>query len=234
VAPGWPGDAPTVGETRSHPEGIADRGIKEVTDHYAEIIKDMGVKPIVVGHSFGGLIAQKLLAQDIAAAAVAIDPAQPKGLFRVPIAQLRASFPVLRHLSQMRGTNSLTREQFRETFANALLPSEADVLYDKYTIPAPGRPLFQAAFANLAPHAEASVQLDADRGPLLIIGGEKDQTVPEQTAHNIYDLYKKKSHTVNDYKMFANRGHSITIDHGWPEVANYTLAWLDATSKIRV
>lgn len=234
MAPGWPGDEPTVNASRKHPEQVANHGINSVTEHYANIIRNSGIKPVVVGHCLGGLVAQKLLAQDLAAAAVAIDPAQPKGVFRMHMTQLRSVLPVLRSPGQITRANSLSREQFKEIFANAVPVKEVDMLYDKYTIPAPGRPLFQAMFANLAPHAEARVQLDADRGPLLIIGGEKDQMVPEITSHGIYDLYKKKSHTVNDYKAFADRGHSITIDHGWPEVANYTLAWLDATSKIRV
>jgi non-heme chloroperoxidase len=234
IAPGWPGDAPTVSETREHPEQIANHGINEVTEHYANIIRSMGIKPIVIGHSFGGLVAEKLLGQDLAAAAVAIDPAQPKGVVRLPMAQLRSAFPILRHPSQFIGSNMLSRDQFKNNFANEISEEEANDLYDRYIIPAPGRPLFQAAFANLAPHAEAKVELDADRGPLLIIGSEKDQTVPEVTTHDTYDLYKKRSHTVNDYKVFEDRGHSLVIDHGWPDVANFTLAWLDSTSKIRV
>jgi pimeloyl-ACP methyl ester carboxylesterase len=228
MAPGWPGDSRTVAETRKRPEQVANHGIAEVTEHYADMIRTLSTKPIVIGHSFGGLIAQKLLGEGLAAAAIAIDPAQPKGILPLPFVQLQNAFPVLSHLSQIKGANMPTKEQFRKSFGNALTKQESDQLYDTYVIPSPGKPLFQAAVANLVSNSEAKVDFDAARGPLLITGSEQDRTVPESTTRNNFNLYSKAT-TVNDYMVF-DRSHSLTIDSGWREIADYSLEWLKKQS----
>ncbi|MCJ0907238.1 alpha/beta hydrolase [Rhodococcus sp. ARC_M6] len=226
MAPGWPGDASTVGESREHPEDIADHGIDEITDHYARVIADLDAPPIVVGHSFGGLIAQKLLGQKLASAAVAIDPAQAKGVLKLPLVQLGSVLPVLSNPTNYRKAYSHTKKSFHKSFASAITKDESDALYERYVIPAPGRPLFEAALANFSPHSPAKVDFNADRGPLLMIGGGKDRTVPKASSDSSFKMYHNAP-TVNEYKIFDDRGHSLTIDHGWREIANYSLAWLD-------
>lgn len=152
-APGWPGDPDTVEEARQNPESIADHGIDDVVEHYAAIIRSMETLPILIGHSFGGMIAQKLLGQDLAAAAVAIDAAQIKGVLPLPLSALRATLPVFRNPANKHRAVSLTAEQFRFAFGNALTEVESDALYEQWTIPAPGKPLFEAAAANFDPHS---------------------------------------------------------------------------------
>lgn len=232
IAPGWPGDAATVGESREHPEDIAGHGIDEITEHYAKVIGDLDSPPIVVGHSFGGLIAQKLLGQQLAAAAIAIDPAQPKGVLKLPLVQLRSVFPVLSNPANYRKAYSHSRDSFHKSFASAVTKSESDALFERYVIPAPGQPLFEAALANFNRHSPASVDFDAERGPLLMIGGGKDRTVPKASSDSSFKMYHKAP-TVNEYKVFDDRGHSLTIDHGWPEIASYSLAWLDRQGLTR-
>ena len=226
INPGWPGDASTVEETRAHPEALAHHGIAEVTEHYARILRSLPAKPIVIGHSFGGLIAQKLLGTGLASAAVAISPAQIRGVLPLPVAQLRNAFPVLKNPANYLRAVSQTPEQFHRGFANAVSEQESNELHAKYTIPTPGRPLFEAAFANLNRKTAAQVDvLNPIRGPLLIIGGGKDGTVPEVVARAAHKQYRRAT-TVNDYKVFSDRGHSMVIDSGWKEVAETVLAWL--------
>src|SRR5262249_2922159 len=155
-----PGDADTVAQSRANPEAIANRGINEVTDHYAAIIATLDRPPVLIGHSFGGLIAQKLLGRDIGAAAIAIDAAQIKGVLPLPLSSLRATLPVFRNPANIHHAVSLTADDFRFSFGNAVSADESDELYQRYTIPAPGRPLFEAAAANFSPHSPAKVASD--------------------------------------------------------------------------
>jgi pimeloyl-ACP methyl ester carboxylesterase len=166
-APGWPGDLATVAETRANPEGMNDVGIQEVVDHYAKLIEARGgPKPIVVGHSFGGLFAQELLAQGLIAAAVAIDPAPVKGVKALPFAQIKSAFPVLGNPANRHRAVSLTAKQFHYAVGNNLTEEESDALHDRLTIPGPGKPLFEDAGANFARHSAAKVDTHlADRGP---------------------------------------------------------------------
>ncbi|MEU9387433.1 alpha/beta hydrolase [Streptomyces sp. NPDC048279] len=225
-APGWPGDPDTVAEARANPESIADHGIDDVVEHYAALIAELPAPPVLIGHSFGGMIAQKLLGQDRAAAAVAIDAAQIKGVLPVPLSALRATLPVFKNPANKRRAVSLTSEQFRFAFGNAVSEEESAELYERWTIPAPGKPLYEAASANFNPHSPAKVATgNSGRGPLLLISGGKDHTVPETVTRATLKQYRH-SDAVTDIINFPDRGHSLTIDNGWHEVAETVLAWL--------
>ncbi|GII52382.1 alpha/beta hydrolase [Planotetraspora thailandica] len=226
IAPGWPGDSDTVAKTRDNPAATGDRGIDDITASYRQVIENLATRPVVVGHSFGGLIAQKLLADEYASAGIAIDPAQIKGVKAVPFAQIRSGFPVLSRPGNKKKAVSLTKKQFRYGFGNAITEAESSELFDRWTIPGPGRPLFEATAANFSKVSPAAVDTKkGDRGPLLIIGGGKDNTVPEVVAEAAYKLYADSSATT-DYQSFPDRGHSLVFDHGWRDVADFTLAWL--------
>src|SRR5258705_9516337 len=230
LAPGWPGDAETVAESRANPDSIADHGIDDVVAHYSKIIDGLATKPILIGHSFGGMIAQKLLGQDLAAAAVAIDAAQIKGVLPLPLSALRATLPVFKNPSNRHGAVSLTAEQFRFAFGNAISEEEAHELYERWAIPEPGKPLFEAAAANFNPHSPAKVDTDNElRGPLLLIMGGRDHTVPEAVTRATLKQYRH-SNAVTDIKDFPDRAHSLTIDSGWHEVADASLSWLKEQS----
>lgn len=222
----WPGDSETVEETRRHPEKLAGKGINNMVNHFVKSIDSMGVNPILIGHSFGGLFVQKLLAEGHASAAIAIDPAQMRGVLPLPLAQLKSSSHVFGNPFNFSKAIPLTEKQFRYGFGNAISEEESKELYNKWTIPGPARVLFQAAFANFNPWSSAKVNtLAPNRGPLLIIGGGKDHTVPEVVSRAAFKLYRKASST-NEYKVFPDRGHSLTLDHGSKEIANTCLSWL--------
>jgi non-heme chloroperoxidase len=226
IAPEWPGIAATVERARADPRPMAGNGVAEVVEHYAGIIRSLPAKPIVVGHSFGGVVAQILLGRGLAAAAVAIDAAPVQGVLTLPFSALKVAFVALKNPANRRRAVSLTREEFRYGFANAVSESEAEELYDRWTIPAPGRPLFQAAFANFTPGAATKAATrNATRGPLLLIAGEKDNTVPPAITRSTARLYRS-SPAVTDLKVIPGRGHSLTVDSGWREVAETALGWL--------
>jgi non-heme chloroperoxidase len=225
-APGWPGDGASVAETRRNAAALANRGIEEITESYRRVIDGLEAAPVVIGHSFGGLIAQKLLAEGYARAAVAIDPGQIKGVKPVPLAQIRSGLPVLSRPGNKKRAVALTGKQFRYAFGNAVPQAESDELFERWAIPGPGRPLFEASSANFSKTSPAAVDTKKqDRGPLLIIGGGKDHTVPEKVAKAAYKLYAGSS-AVTDYQSFPDRGHSLAFDHGWREIADFTLSWL--------
>lgn len=172
------------------------------------------------------MIAQRLLGEDLAVAAVAVDAAQIKGVLPVPLSALRATLPVFRNPANRHRAVSLTAEQFRFAFGNALDEQESDALFERWTIPAPGKPLFEAASANFDPHSPAKVDTaNAGRGPLLLVAGGEDHTVPEAVTRATLKQYRHSSATT-DFLRFADRGHSLTIDHGWRDVAEATLTWL--------
>jgi alpha-beta hydrolase superfamily lysophospholipase len=226
IAPGWPGDPDTVEAARANPDAIADHGIDDVTRHYQAIIDSLAARPILIGHSFGGMIAEKLLGLDYGAAAIGIDAAQIKGVLPLPLSALHATLPVFKNPANRHKAVSLTAEQFRYSFGNAVSPEESDALYERWTIPAPGKPLFEAAAANFSLHSPAKVNTaNEGRGPLLLVMGGRDHTVPEVITKATVKQYRHSS-AVTDLEEFADRGHSLTIDSGWREVADGCLAWL--------
>ncbi|MEY2515590.1 MAG: hypothetical protein QOJ89_2948 [bacterium] len=197
--------------------------VGQVADHFDEIIRDLDRKPIIIGHSFGGLLAQILAGRGLSAATVAIDPAPFRGVLPLPLSALKSAYPVLGNPANRRRAIPLTYEQFRYGFANAVGEDEARVLYDTFAVPASGTPLFQAAAANLNPWTEAKVDTDnPDRGPLLLISGEKDNTVPWAIANASYKQQKDNS-CVTEIVEMKDRGHALVIDSGWREVCDTAL-----------
>lgn len=226
-APGWPGEADTVEAARQQADDVAGLGIDDVTNHYAAVIDGLPEAPVLVGHSFGGLIAEKLLGQGKAAAAVAIDPAQIKGVLPLPLAQLRAGLPALGNPANRNRAVSLTAKEFRFGFGNAVSEEESDALFERWTIPSPAKPLFQAAAANFSLHSEAAVDTDnSTRGPLLLVSGLEDHTVPDVVTRSTLKQYRSST-ALTELRQFEGRGHSLTIDAGWTEVAKAVLGWLD-------
>jgi alpha-beta hydrolase superfamily lysophospholipase len=228
IAPGWPNEPPTAEEAREKPDLVANVSIDDVTEHYAKIIAGLAAPPVVIGHSFGGLITEKLLGQGIGAAGVAIDPAQIKGVLPLPLAQLRSSLPALGNPANLHKSVALTVKEFRYGFGNALSEEESDRLFEQWTIPSPARPLFQAAAANFALHSQAKVDTaNADRGPLLLISGTADHTVPDVVTRSTLKQYRDSA-AVTELRQFEGRGHSLTVDSGWSEVADAVLDWMKA------
>ena len=226
LTPGWPDDPETVEEAQAHPEVFANKTVGQVADHYAEVIGGLKKKPAVIGHSFGGLLTQIIAGRGLSAASVAIDPAPFRGVLPLPISALKSSAPVLGNPLNRHRAVPLTYEQFRFAFTNAVGEDEAKELYETFAVPAPGAPLFQAASANLNPWTEAKVDSkNPDRGPLLIVSGEKDHTVPWAIANASYKK-QKRNEGVTEIVEIPNRGHSLTIDSGWREVADTALAFV--------
>jgi non-heme chloroperoxidase len=223
LTPGWPDDPATVDEANAHPEVFANKTIGMVAGHVEQIVRRLNRKPAIIGHSFGGLLAQLLAGRGLSAATVAVDPAPFRGVLPLPISALKSSFPVLGNPANRHRAVPLTYEQFRYAFANAVSEEEAKELYTEFAVPAPGAPLFQAATANLNPWTEAKVDTEhPDRGPMLIISGEKDHTVPWSIANASFHL-QQKNPGLTEIVEIPNRGHALTIDSGWREVATTAL-----------
>src|SRR3989440_1541885 len=232
LAPGWPDDPETVEAAKQDPEVFAHKRIKQVTQYYVDAIGQLKRKPAVIGHSFGGLIAQRLAGEGVAAVTVAIDPAPFRGVLPLPLSALKSSSAVLGNPLNYTRAVPLTYEQFRFAFANAVDESEAHELYETYSVPGSGVPLFQAASANLNPWTEARVDTkNPERGPLLIISGEHDNTVPWAIAHASYKQ-QEKNPAITAIRERPGRGHSLVIDHGWREVAETALAFIAQQLKI--
>jgi pimeloyl-ACP methyl ester carboxylesterase len=225
INPGWPGDGPTVEACRKNPNAIANRGVREIADSLEKIISTLPMAPVVIGHSFGGLLAQILLGRGVAAAAIAIDPAPMKGVWQLPLSALKASLPVLGNPFNLKKAISLSFAQFQYGFANAVSVEEARELYERLTIPAPAKPLFQAATASFAGTETKVDTSNTNRGPLLITGGEKDHIAPPILGRASAKKYNKS--VITDFKLFMGRGHSLASDHGWKEIADYSLDWLN-------
>jgi pimeloyl-ACP methyl ester carboxylesterase len=222
----WPDDPETVREAKSHPEVFAEKTIGDVADHVAAIIGELRKKPAVIGHSFGGLLAQILAGRGLSTATVAIDPAPFRGVLPLPFSALKSAWPVLGNPANRHRAVPLTFEQFRFGFANAVSEGEARELYETFAVPASGTPLFQAAAANLNPWTEAKVDTgNPERGPLLIVSGEKDNTVPWAIANASFKR-QLGNPGVTEIVEIPNRGHALTIDSGWREVADTSLAFV--------
>jgi pimeloyl-ACP methyl ester carboxylesterase len=228
LAPGWPDDPVTVEQARAKPEVFAGKGVGQITDHHAEVIRGLNRKPIVIGHSFGGLITQKLAGEGLAAGAVAIDPAPFRGVLPLPISSLRSAFPVLGNPLNRKKAITLTEQQFRYGWTHALSAEESAILYAQHHVAAPAKPLFQAAFANFNPRSETKVNTkQRHRGPLLIISGEQDHTVPWAIANASYKRWKHNE-SPTEITEIKGRTHSLVIDSGWYEVAETAIAFLQA------
>jgi len=224
-APGWPGVASTVEETRADPDAVADRGIEEVADYYTGIIDRMPLRPVLIGHSFGGLIAEMLAAQGRAAAAITIGAAHVDGVPWLPFAPLRDSLPLFADPANRNRAISLTAEQFRDSFGNAVDEQESDELYERWSIPAPSRPLFEAAEEALALYLPYSPAREgAGRSPSLTVLAGKDHIVPPDFTG--WAAGQNSPVAGTDVVEFADRGHSLTIDQGWREIAETCIDWL--------
>jgi pimeloyl-ACP methyl ester carboxylesterase len=226
LTPDWPDDPRTVGEANAHPEVFADKTVGQVAEHFGAVIGQLVRKPAVIGHSFGGLLAQILAGQGLSAATVAIDPAPFRGVLPLPFSALKSAWPVLGNPANRHRAIPLTFDQFRYAFANAVDEDEARQLHAEFAVPAAGAPLFQAATANLNPWTEAQVDTgNAERGALLIISGEKDHTVPRSIAHAAW-RQQKDNPGLTEFVEMPGRGHSLTIDSGWREVAETAMAFV--------
>ena len=226
VTPSWPDDPETIEQARAHPEVFAGKTLGQVADHVVEVIGALTSKPVVMGHSTGGLLAQMIADRGLSAATVAIDPGPFRGVLPLQVAALRSAAPVLRNPLNRNRAVTLTLDQFKYGWANALSDDEAKALYDSYHVAAPGVALMQMANANLNPRTEARLDpANPNRGPLLIIDGEKDHTVPWAIANA---SYKRQRHNpaVTEITKVPNRGHSLTIDNGWREVADTALRFV--------
>jgi pimeloyl-ACP methyl ester carboxylesterase len=226
LTPGWPDDPNTVEEAQAHPEVFANKTIGQVADHYEAVISRLDKKPAVIGHSFGGLLAQIVAGRGLSSATVAIDGAPFRGVLPLPFSALKSSAPVLGNPANRHRAVPLTYDQFRFAFANAVDENEAKQLYETFAVPAAGAPLFQAATANLNPWTEAKVDTEnPQRGPVLIISGERDHTVPRAISEAAYHR-QQRNEGVTEFVEIPNRGHSLTIDGGWREVADTALAFV--------
>ncbi len=226
VAPAWPDDPPTVAAARADPTAFAGKSVGDVAGHIEHFVRRLARKPAVIGHSFGGALTQILAGRGLAAVSVAIDPAPHRGVLPLPVSSLRAAFPVLRNPLNRGRAVALSYDQFRYAFANAVDEEEARQLHEAFSVAAPGKPLFQAAFANLNPRSELKVDTkNPARGPMLVISGELDHTIPRAIAKASFQR-QQRNQGVTEFIEIAGRGHSLTIDRGWQEVADTTLGFV--------
>jgi len=226
LTPSWPDDPDTIEEARARPEVFARKTLRQIADHVAEVIGALTKKPAVMGHSTGGLLAQLIADRGLSAVTVAIDPGPFRGVLPLPVSALRSAAPVLANPLNRNRAVTLTLEQFKYGWANALGDDEAKELYETYHVAAPGVALMQMANANINPRTEAKLDpANPNRGPLLIIDGEKDHTVPWAIANASYKR-QRRNPGVTEIAKIANRGHSLTIDSGWREVADTALRFV--------
>ena len=226
VSPGWPDDPDTVAEANADPGVFANKTVGQVTDHYAQVITMLTQEPAVIGHSFGGLIAQIIAGRGLSAATVAIDAAPFRGVLQLPLSSLRASSAVVGNPSNRHRAVPLTYQQFRYAFANAVPEDEAKQLYETFAVPASGAPLFQDVAANFNPRTEIKVDTETpDRGPMLIISGEKDNTIPHVLSQAEFKKQQRNA-GVTEFAEIPGRGHALTIDSGWRTVADTALAFI--------
>jgi pimeloyl-ACP methyl ester carboxylesterase len=230
-APAWPGVS-ELDEELDHTKAPADIGIGEVVAHYEAVVRALPESPILMGHSFGGLITQMLLCRGLGRAAVAIHPAAPRGVYRLPLSVLRATFPVFRNPANRHRAVPLSPAEFHYAFANTVPRDASDSWRAKLAIPAPGRPLFQSALANFSPKDRAATVVDyakPDRAPLLLIAGGRDHIVPSSVVYENFTRYRR-SPAATDFKLFEDRSHLTAALDGWTDVADYALTWTTGRS----
>ena len=226
VTPGWPGEASSPSAARAEPGRLAGLSIAQVTDHFAELVARLDRKPVLIGHSLGGLVVQQLAARGVARATVAVAPAPQRGVLPLPVSSLRSAWPVLRDPRQRGRTVALSPAEFRYAFTNAVRPEEAEQLYAEQAVPAPGRPLFELALANLNPATRARVDVRAPgRGPLLVVAGERDHVIPPVLARATFKR-QRRNPDVTDYVVVPGRGHSLVVDAGWEQVGQLALEFV--------
>lgn len=225
VARSWPGMEGDIDALRRDPSAVTGLGVTEIVDHYERIIRELARPPVIIGHSFGGLVTEILLDRGLGAAGVAIAPAPVKGIFTLPFAQLKSAFPALKNPFAQHRAVALTPEQFHYAFTNHLTEHESIPLYHRYAVPGPNHVLFQASLANFNPHAATTVDVrNDDRAPLLLLGGGRDHTVPASVTEANYRLFAK-SRAVTEYREYPDRTHWTVGQDGWEEVADYALDW---------
>jgi pimeloyl-ACP methyl ester carboxylesterase len=228
IARSWPGMEGDLEELRRDPSSLGKLGVSDVVDHYEAIIQELDRPPIIMGHSFGGLMTQILLDRGLGAAGVAIDPAPVKGIMLLPFSALKVAFPVLSNPFNFHHAAGISEDQFRYAFGNLMTEEQSRAAYQRYAVPGPDHLLFQASLANFNPHAETTVDFRNDtRAPLLLIAGGRDHVAPASVTKTNYDLFKR-SQATTAYKEFPDRSHFTIGEPGWEEVADYALAWATA------
>ena len=233
IAKSWPGMDIDIDELRRDPSPVAALGVTEIVDHYEAIIRELDRPPIIIGHSFGGLITQILLDRGLGIAGVAIAPAPVKGILLLPFSTLKVSFPALSNPANNHRAVPLTPEQFHYAFTNSLSEEDSLAVYNRYAVPGPDHVLFQVAFANFNPHAATAVDFqNNDRAPLLLVSGGKDHVSPASVVEANFKLYRKSTATT-EYKEFPERTHYMLGQSGWEEVADYALTWSEANAGKR-
>jgi pimeloyl-ACP methyl ester carboxylesterase len=234
LAPAWPGLEADIDALRADPTPIEELGIAEIVDHYAAIVHDLDSPPIIMGHSFGGAFTEILLDRGLGAAGVAIDAAAVKGITKLPPAQLRSAWPVLKNPANRHRAVMLTPEQFHYAFTNTMSEADSLAVYERHAVPGPGRVLFQGALANFNPHAPTRVDFaNPDRAPLLLIAGGADHTVPAVIDEAAAKRYER-SPAVTEYREFPGRSHFTIGEPGWEEVADYALDWATRNARTPV
>jgi pimeloyl-ACP methyl ester carboxylesterase len=225
IARSWPGMEGSIEGIRQDPSAITQLGVSEIVNHYEHIIRELDAPPIIMGHSFGGLITEILLDRGLGAAGVAIDPAPVKGILVLPFASIKSAFPALKNPFEQHRAVALTLEQFHYAFTNHLTEEESAPIFERYAVPGPNHVLFQASLANFNPHAATTVNFhNDDRAPLLLISGGNDHVVPASVTRANFELFKK-SRAVTEYREFPDRTHWTIGQDGWEKVADYALDW---------
>ena len=226
-APEWPRKHGDVEELREHADELAGLGLTEIVDHYEGLIAGLDQAPVLIGHSFGGLIVELLLDRGLGRAGVALSPAPPKGILVLPFSSLKAASPALAHPSKRHGIVTLTQEEFTYGFVNTFSPEDAAAAYERYAVPETGRIFYEAGFANFALHPPTDVHFkNAERAPLLIVGADKDHTVPASVSRAQHKKYER-SPAQTDYLEFEGRPHLFMVGEGSDEVAASIDSWLD-------
>ena len=226
-APEWPRKRGDVEELRESAEASAGLGVQEIIDHYEQLIRALDQAPVLIGHSYGGLFVELLLDRGLGRAGVAMSPAPPKGILKLPFSTLKAGAPALAHPSKWHGVVTLTLEEFTYGFVNTFSNEDAAAAYERYSVPETGQIFYEAGFANFHLHPPTEVHFkNAERAPLLIVGADNDNTVPASLSKAQFKRYER-SPARTDYLEFAGRPHLHMAAADWQEVAAAVDSWLD-------